>query len=261
MNYTWNLSVLYNGFDDPEFSSDIKKLGENIGEFVAFAKNAEELSHAEMLEKYIAFNEEITLIANKLIIFANLRYSANTKDTEAASNLGKLMGMLSAIAAPSAKISKLIAGYDDLEQIISSSEKLSEHKYMLLNIKRDSKYLLEDGEEAVFAKMNISGANAWSDLQSVLTSSVTVDYDGKKIPLSSARNLAYDKDGDVRKKAYEAELLCYESIKDSVAFALNSIKQQVLSECELRGYQSPLQKTLYTSRMKKETLDALISEV
>ena len=259
MNYTWNLSVLYNGFDDPEFSSDIKKLGEKIGEVVASAKNAEELSHAEVIKKYIALNEEITLIANKLIIFANLRYSANTKDTEAASNLGKLMGMLSSIAAPSAKISKLIAGYDDLEEIISSSEKLSEHKYMLLNIKRDSKYLLADGEEAVFAKMNISGANAWSDLQSVLTSSVTVDYDGKKIPLSSARNLAYDKDGEVRKKAYDAELLCYENIKDSVAFALNSIKQQVLSECEMRGYQSPLHKTLYTSRMKKETLDALIS--
>ena len=130
---------------------------------------------------------------------------------------------------------------------------------MLLNIKRDSKYLLADGEEAVFAKMSISGANAWSDLQSSLTSSVMVDYDGKKIPLSSARNLAYDKDPAVRKNAYEAELKCYESIKDSVAFALNSIKLQVLSECEMRGYESPLHKTLYTSRMKKETLDALIS--
>lgn len=259
MDYTWNLSILYNGFDDPEFALDTERLGAAIGEFVAFAENAESMAHSALIEKYITLNEKVSEYAGKLIIFSNLKYSANTRDSEAASNLGKLMGMFSAIAAPSAKLSKIIAGYDDLEDIISESEKLAEYKYLLLNIRRDSKYLLADGEETVFAKMSISGANAWSDLQSSLTSSVSVEYDGKKIPLSSARNLAYDKDPEVRKKAYEAELACYESIKDSVAFALNSIKHQVLSECELRGYESPLQKTLYTSRMKKETLDALIS--
>ncbi len=259
MDYTWNLSILYKGFDDPEFSLDTEKLSESIGELVDFAKTAESHPHAELIEKYISLNEKVTWYAVKLITFANLRYSANTRDNEAASSLGKLMGMLSATSAPSAKLSKIIAGYEDLEDIISKSEKFSEYKYLLLNIRRDSKYLLADGEETVFAKMSISGANAWSDLQSSLTSSVSVEYDGKKIPLSSARNLAYDKDTEVRKKAYEAELACYESIKDSVAFALNSIKLQVLSECELRGYESPLQKTLYTSRMKKETLDALIS--
>ena len=64
MNYTWNLSVLYNGFDDPEFSSDIKKLGEKIGEVVAFAKNAEELSHAEMLEKYIVESWDVVIVTD-----------------------------------------------------------------------------------------------------------------------------------------------------------------------------------------------------
>ena len=229
MDYTWNLSILYKGFDDPEFALDTERLGAAIGEFVAFAENAENLAHSELIEKYISLNEKVSEYAGKLIIFSNLKYSANTKDSEAASNLGKLMGMFSAIAAPSAKLSKIIAGYEDLEEIISKSEKLAEYKYLLLNIRRDSKYLLADGEETVFAKMSISGANAWSDLQSSLTSSVSVEYDGKKIPLSSARNLAYDKDPEVRKKAYEAELACYESIKDSVAFALNSIKHHVLS--------------------------------
>jgi len=259
MNYTWDLSILYTGFDDPEFSSDTEKLNGAISELCEFANNAEKMPHAELLEKYIDLNEKINGYANKLIIFSNLRYSANTRDSEASSNLGKLMGAFSATAAPMAKLAKIIAGYENLEEMISSSAKLFEHKYLLTNILRDSKYLLAEGEETVFAKMNISGANAWSDLQSSLTSSVTVDFDGKKIPLSSARNLAYDKDPDVRKRAYEAELLCYEKIKDSVAFALNSIKLQVISECEMRGYESPLHKTLYTSRMKKETLDALIS--
>ena len=39
----------------------------------------------------------------------------------------------------------------------------------------------------------------------------------------------------VRKAAYEAELKCYEKIKGPVAFALNSIKLQSISECEAQG--------------------------
>ena len=43
-----------------------------------------------------------------------------------------------------------------------------------------------------------------------------------------------------------------------MAFALNSIKLQVINECQVRGYASPLDKALYQSRMKRETLEALL---
>ncbi len=258
MQDRWNLDILYSGFEDAAFASDVQKLSEEIGKFIALSQDAENAPAGELLVNYVKSEERITELASKLIIYSNLRYSANTADTDAASNIGRLMGMLSSIAAASAKLSKVIAGYENIEELIASSELLTEHAYMLRNIKRDSKYLLADGEETVFAKLSISGANAWSDLQSSLTSSVKVNVDGKEINLPAARNLAYDPDPKVRRSAYEAELKCYDSIKDAVAFALNSIKLQVLSECELRGYESPLQKTLYTSRMRKETLDALI---
>ncbi len=259
MQDRWNLSILYSGFDDPAFSEDLSELSTAIQENASLAKGAENADHRELLLGYIQNGEKINHFANKLFIYSNLRYSANTADGDAASNLGRLMGMVSATAAPMAKLSKVIAGYDDLDALIASDALLSEHAYLLKNIKRDSKYLLADGEETVFAKMNISGAQAWDDLQSTLTSSVKVDYNGEKIPLSTARNLAYDPSPETRRAAYEAELAAYEGIKEPVAFALNSIKHQVLSECELRGYESPLAKTLYTSRMKKETLDALLS--
>ena len=259
MNGTWNLEILYRGFDDPEFTKDGTLLSEAIEEATAVAEEAEKLSHTELLKKYIDVSERISHYATKLIIYSNLRYSANTADTEATSNMGRIMGMLSEIAAPTAKISKVIAGYADLEEVIDREESLLEYKYLLTNIRRDSKYLLGDREETVFAKMNISGASAWSDLHSNLTSNVKASYEGEEITLSSVRNLAYDKNPEVRRKAYEAELECYERIKEPVAFALNSIKLQVLNECELRGYKSPLDKALYTSRMKRETLDALIS--
>ena len=259
MNKEWNLDILYAGFDDPKYSEDIELVTKEIEALSALAGGIANMGEATLVSEYVAISERLNLLASKVGIFANLKYSANTKNTEAASAFGRLMGMLSATAAPSTKISQAIAEISDLDAIITANPALEEYRYMLSNIQRDSKHLLSDKEEALFAKMNISGAGAWSDLHSSLTSSVTATVDGKEMPLSSVRNLAYSPDPETRKKAYEAELACYDKIKDAVAFALNSIKLQVLNECEMRGYESPLAKTLYTSRMKKETLDALLS--
>ena len=65
----------------------------------------------------------------------------------------------------------------------------------------------------------------------------------------------------MRKAAYEAELNSYAKVKDAVSYSLNNIKLQVMTECELRGYASPLEMTLEASHMKRETLDAMLQEM
>ena len=254
----WNLDILYTGFDTVEYQNDLKRLKELIPELIAFADECKNMKADQLLTEYVKKSEEMSELIEKLAIYANLRSSANTRDTEAASMLGILMQSMSATAAPNAIIEKAISEIEDLDGVIESTPTLKEFEYLIKNIKRDSRYLLSDKEETVFAKMGLSGASAWSDLQSSLTSSVKVKYEGEEITLSAVRNLAYSPDAEVRRKAFEAEIACYDSIKESVAFALNSIKLQVLTECELRGYESPLAKSLYQSRMKKETLDALL---
>ena len=257
----WNLDILYTGFDTEEYKNDLQRLEELIPELSRVAEKSRELSASEFLTEYIKVNEEITELVEKLAIYANLRYSANTRDTEAASMLGRIMQTVSMTAAPAAVIDKAISEIEDLDEVIESTPALHDYRYLLTNVKRDSRYLLSDKEETILAKMDLSGASAWSDLQSSLTSGVKVKYEGEEITLSAVRNLAYSPDKDVRRKAFDAEIACYDSIKDAVAFALNSIKLQVLTECELRGYESPLAKSLYQSRMNKETLDALLGEM
>lgn len=259
MNKQWDLTILYNGFDDPSFAADMTAFDGTIAEVIDFASNYCDLSAEQLLTKHIELETKLTALAEKLIIYANLRYSANTADSEAASMMGVLMGKLSAIAAPSAAINKAIASIENIEEIIGQNELLKEHSYHLLSIVKNSKHLLSDAEESLFAEMNISGASAWSDLQSSLTSSLKVDYKGEEITLSSVRNLAYDPDAEVRRAAYEAELKAYPKVETSVAFALNSIKLQVIGEAARRGYSSPLAKALDNSAMKQETLDALLT--
>ena len=259
MNKQWDLSILYSGFDIPEFKADMTAFDGAIAEVIAFADRLSTLAPEELLVGYINLETKVNSLAEKLFIYANLRYSANTADTEAASTMGVLMGKLSAISAPSAATNKAIAKIENIEEIIESNPLLKEHSYRILSIVKDSKHLLSDAEESLFSEMNISGASAWSDLQSSLTSSLKVDYKGDEITLSSVRNLAYDPDCEVRKAAYEAELAAYPKVETSVAFALNSIKLQVINEAARRGYASPLAKALDNSAMKQQTLDALLT--
>lgn len=258
MNSEWSLDALYAGYDDPRYGEDVKRLDELCASFNALVNEFDKHSAVDNLVELLTLKEGIDEVGAKLFIYSSLRTSANTRDAEGASWSGKLMTKMSSITKASTAADKYIAGLDNLDELIASHPMLTEYEYLLSNIKADSKYLLSDDVEEVMALYNISGGRAWGNLQSSLTSSVTADFRGEKVNLSAIRNKAYDPDAAVRKEAYEAELACYEKIEDAVAMALNSIKLQVINEAKLRGFESPLAQTLHQSKMKRETLDALI---
>ena len=171
------------------------------------------------------------------------------------------MNKFASVTGAETAFRQFVAAQENLEELIASDPLLTEYRYLLTNIKKDSRYLLTQKEEEIIARMSLSGADAWEELQSYLTSSVQVDFRGGKTTLSAIRNLAYDPDPATRREAYEAELACYPKIADSVAYSLNSIKLQMLNDCRLRGYESPLQRALYNARMQRKTLDAMFSAI
>ncbi len=258
MNEVWNLNPLYTGFEDPAFEEDLTKLKKLASEFSAFTKNLSETQKAQQLKTGIRIQEELTQLVEKLAGYAMLRQSADARDPEAGSQVGRVMAVYSTIAAPEAAFHKWAAELPNLMEIVEGDDVLKEYTFLFSNMKKASRYLMENKAEEVMAKLSLSGGSAWSDLQGYLTSTVPVAYRGKTITLSDVRNLAYDPDPQVRKDAYEAELACYDRIKDAVAFSLNSIKLETISDCELRGYESPLARTLEQSDMKRETLDAML---
>ena len=258
MNEVWNLDPIYKGFDDPAYEADLAVAKEKLAQFTAFTATLSQTDPAAALRQGIDMEEELSVLAGKLGLYASLRQSGNTRDPEAASQLGRLMAVYSGMAAPEAAFKDWASKLPNLMELVEADEKLKDYRFMFSKMAESSRYLLPGMGEAIMARMQLSGGNAWSDLQGYLTSTVTVEYDGKITNLSAIRNLAYDPDGAVRKAAYEAEIACYDRIKDSVAFALNSIKLETISDCQLRGYASPLERTLKHSDMKQETLDAML---
>ena len=258
MNEVWNLSTIYNGFDDPQFEADLQTGKEKIAQYAALTQKLTDADPMAALKSGIALEEEISALAGKLGLYASLRQSADTRDSDAASQLGRLMGIFSTVAAPEAAFHEWAAKLPNLMELVESDGLLHQYRFLFEKMQESSRYLLGARGEEIMARMQLSGGNAWSDLQTYLTSTVPVSYRGGTTNLSAIRNLAYDPDPQVRKEAYEAELACYDRIKDAVAFALNSIKLETLSDCQLRGYASPLERTLKHSDMSRQTLDAML---
>ena len=259
MNEVWNLSVIYAGFEDPAFDADLNKLKEQAAAYAECTAKLAQTDPLEGLKSCITLEEEITLLANKLAEYAMLRQSADARDAQAGSQIGRVMAVVSGLAAPQAAFKDWASKLPNLMELVTGDEMLKEYTFLFENLAKSSKYLLSGQAEAVMAKLHLSGGNAWSDLHGYITSTVPVTYRGKTINLSAVRNLAYDPDPQVRKDAYDAEIACYDRIKDAAAFALNSIKLETLSDCELRGYASPLARTLDHANMEQATLDAMLS--
>lgn len=258
MNEVWNLDVIYRGFDDPAFAADMEKLEKLVKDYAAFAGELDRQTPLDGLKKGIALEEALTVLTAKLGEYASLRQSVNTRDAEAGSRLGQVMQRISGAAGAQAQWREWVSKIPDLMVLVDGDETLKDYTFLFERLLRNSTHLLGSLGEQISARLSMSGSSAWSDLQGYLTSTVPVSYNGGTTNLSAIRNLAYDPDPAVRKAAYEAELSCYDRIKDSVAFALNSIKLETISGCQLRGYGSPLDRTLEQSDMKRQTLDAML---
>ena len=258
MNEVWNLNVIYEGFEDPQYEKDLTLLKEKAAAYAAATGCLAKTDPLEGLRSCITLEEEVTRLANKLAEYAMLRQSADARDAQAGSQIGRIMAVISGLAAPQAAFKDWASKLPNLMELVCADEMLKEYTFLFENLSKSSRYLLSGQAEAVMAKMQLSGGNAWSDLHGYITSTVPVTYRGQTINLSAVRNLAYDPDPQVRKDAYEAEIACYDRIKDAAAFALNSIKLETLSDCELRGYASPLARTLEHSNMEAATLEAML---
>ncbi len=258
----WSLKSLYEGFEDPKYKADLVKLDQLILEMNSQTVDFD--NYDQKAKKLVRFlNNEMHLddLVDKLYHFASLVSSVESTNQDANKMVNLLQTKLTQLTKIATVFTNWMKDYPNLEEDLEANALLKEHAYYLSEVKEEASHLLSTELEVMMSKLRQTGSSSWGRLQSLLTSTLDVEYDGKNITLSEVRNLATDKDPEVRRKAYMAELKAYEKIEDSIAFALNSIKGEVNTVSKARGFDSPLDQALNNSRMQKETLEAMQSAV
>jgi len=265
MNQRWSLDRLYVSFDSEEFRKDYESCVAGIGEIQKWAEEnlKDSGDAARKMREYVYKLNSFYSLYTRLYSYAQLTTSVDAKNEKALKVIDKLEEKATELTKPQVNFEKWLGAVENVKKVISEDGYLSEFEFFFQEILQKSKYLLSEKEEILISKMENTGSAAWEKLQELLTSTllvdITIDGEDKKLPLPVVRNMAYNKDGKLRKTAFDAELNSYLKVDESVAACLNGIKGEVLTISRMRGYSSPLEKTVLDSRMDMETLDAMLT--
>ena len=73
MNDTWDLSVLYHGFDSPMAKADFQMIEATTGKLKTLVEAAETVPHGELIKSYIALEVDLAKTLGALSRYAMLR--------------------------------------------------------------------------------------------------------------------------------------------------------------------------------------------
>ncbi|KAI7282707.1 hypothetical protein KC345_g3394 [Hortaea werneckii] len=269
MQLTWDLDSVYPSFQSEPFQQDRRLVETLAGELNTWSasqmNNGQDATGVmgEFLRQYNAYLH----IYLRVFSYAELRFSADSSNTEAVNLMDELEEVTSGAGKALVSFSKWLAQVnpDELEACLSSSEYLKQHGFYLRELQRKSQHLLSEEGEAVIARMQATGSKAWERLymQTLSTLRTDVEMDGvtRGHTLAELRNLVYDPDPAVRQAAAEAEHEACRSVAEQSAACINAVCGEAAAVYELRGYASPLHKVLAASRMDKETLQVMLQAI
>lgn len=254
MEQQYSLVEIYPSYESAEFQNDFNRIDSLFAEFDKIKLE----DNIDCVKSVIKKLEEINTTIFRLFTYIELNQAINTTDEKTTYYSNNLSAKLSDYAKTFTIIDKFLGS---ITCDITQDEYLKQYEFFFKNKKEALKHVLPEDIEEVIAKMKLSSSNAWEFMFNFLTSKASIEFRGEEKTLSEIRNLAYSEDAQTRKEAFYSELKLYDSIKDSIAFSLNNIKQEVNTTSKMRGFESALAESLENSRLKRETLDALWSSI
>lgn len=262
MDNNWNLDNLYVSYKSEKFIDDLKIFETTVKDFSSWcSNNFHNVDNAkEKLEIYLEKLNNLSIF-DSLIGYVYLSLKVDTTNADLLNLVSKIEKISVDVKQIENYLTLFLKDISDLDSIINNSKILDEYKFILKESKNKADKLLDNDKEYIISKMSLNGSNMWAKQWQQITSTLSVDYNNDVLTLPEIRNLAYDKDVNVRKNAYYAELKSYEKIDLPSAFSINGIKGEVIEICNLRGHNSPLEMTLKDSRLDKEVFDAMFNAI
>lgn len=269
----WDMSVVYPDLESTEFHASlddkmhaIDKLAAQFDELgimlhqAPLAVNAESIANFETaLREFNQLGTQLHTLNAYILSFL----ATDSRNEQAQAIYSQLQQQLVRFSQLSTRFTAWLGSFSDVEELINSSPLAAEHAFALRKADMQAEHLMSPTEEALASDLQLTGGSAWVKLYSNVTSqinvSLTLDEEEQTLPITAVRNLAYDPDRTVRRRAYQAELAAWEENALPIAAALNSIKGEMLTLSQRRGWESPLDVALFNNNIDRETLDAMMT--
>ncbi|MCX6026715.1 MAG: M3 family metallopeptidase, partial [Chloroflexi bacterium] len=274
----WNLSSIFPGLESPEFERGIAELKTHIDALDAAmeaqgmrrgaAKMRSSKAVAARVEAYLRVMNANAMAFETLKTYILGFVSTDSFNTLARRRLSELEMLGVQLETQQTRftgwLGEALAAPAALDRLIETSGPSREHAFFLKETLGQSRYLMSEAEEDLAAELLVTAGNAWEKLQNTVTSQVAVPFaeagEPQEMPVAALQNLVrYHPDEGVRRRAFEAELPAWESVREPLAACLNSVKGTANTLARRRGRPDALHAALEQARLERATLDTMMS--
>jgi oligoendopeptidase F len=152
-----------------------------------------------------------------------------------------------------------------VDALAGVSSEVAEHRGPLTLLAARADHQMAEAEEGLYAELSTTGATAWerlhSDVTSQLKEMVELPDGPQTLPMAAIRGLATNADAQIRKAAYEAELRAWPTVSVASSAALNAVKGDANTVNRRRGWNTPIDASLFANNVSRATFDAMQAAV
>lgn len=275
----WENSKEYSNLNGSDFNQDylaVKETIKNISsinfEFKADFAMVEALGSSQFISALQTVsekeNEALTLLYN-LQTYVYSEISLDAKNSEA-KRIDSRLNILKAEFQETMKPSEMYLAKTTVENLNSYLKHPLTQKYRFRwEQERSQKdFLLSEQEENLITALKSSGHTSWGDLYDALSGTVKceikINDEVKVVGLAEAHAMTKVPDEATRKAAWHSIQAAWGQHKESAAAILNSLASWRIELGKRRSHTKPvhfLDASLFSSRIKRETLDAMLNAV
>lgn len=161
---------------------------------------------------------------------------------------------------------ELVEADEEWLERLWASERVQPIAYYFQRLVHDARYRMSQPEETLAADLGVDGLQAWSRLYGNLAGSLEFtmtwpDGTTQRVPMSQRNSLLARPERDVRAAAFTGANQAWAGVETICAAALNAMAGTRLTLVKRRGQPSFLTNSLAQSRIRQETLDALLQAI
>jgi pepF/M3 family oligoendopeptidase len=256
------LTTIYPSFDSPQYQQDEATLDRNITLIQRLLNAAHEPTDVSFM-LLLNVLDDAEDRAETLSAYAEALYTTDTRNERALAEINKLE--YQTLPLKQARIrfrSYLVQHQKTIYRFMEQDAALDQYRFFVTESIEKAAHQMPPELENLANDLLRSGGNAWSRLHEALTSTLSAVWDsatGERKTVTALRELAYNPDRAIRRKAYQAELAIWQEAEIPIAACLNGVKGSALTMDQRRNWETALQKSAFQSRIQEDSLETLIA--
>lgn len=258
----WDLSVFYDGLDDPRIEEDMGRLAQMVDDFAArYRGRVGQLTAAQMVEAHHEM-EAIYDLRGRISSFASLNYSTNTNDPRLGAFLQKVMENGSELSQKMVFFDLEWNELDDAAaQAVLDDPALGQYRYVLEAERRFKPYQLSEPEEQILIEKDVTGASAWTRLFTQIMGASTYELDGQKLTQPIILSKLQDADRGLRQRAADALTAGLREDTMELTFIFNVLAADKAANDKRRGFPTWVSARNLSNKAPDAVVEALIETV